>query len=151
MSDHLKVEKQTQRVNLFMADGVIFDGHVYLSQYAMNHSGEQTMLDLLTDGNPFLPMNNANGEFQLIQKGMISHVRCDVPLNDNITYTQRRVKISFPDNDSLSGVLKIDMPSHSIRLTDYINSGNDFFPLFSGEVAYLVNRNLIRDIVLLEE
>ena len=150
MSDNLKVEKQTQQVSLFMTDGVIFDGHVYLSQYAMHHSGEQTVLDLLIDGNPFLPMRNTTGEFQLIQKGMISHARCEVPMNDKINYTQRQVKISFPKSEILTGALKIDMPSHSVRLTDYINAGNDFFPLFSGEVAYLVNRSLIRDIILLE-
>jgi hypothetical protein len=71
-------------------------------------------------------------------------------MNDKINYTQRQVKICFPDSEVLTGVLKIDMPSHSVRLTDYINSGNDFFPLFSGDIAYLVNRSLIRDIILLE-
>ena len=151
MSDNLKVEKRTQQVNLFMTDGIIFDGHVYLSQYAMHHSGEQTVLDLLIDDNPFLPMHSISGEFHLIQKGMISHVRCDVTLNEKINFTERQVRISFQGNEALTGRLKIDMPSHSIRLTDYLNGGNRFFPLFSGEVAYLVNRDLIRDIVLLED
>lgn len=150
MSENFKVEKRTQQVSLFMSDGVIFDGHVYLSQYAMHHAGEQTVLDLLIDADAFLPMHNSNGEFLLIQKGMISHVRCDVPMNDQINYTQRQVKISFPESEALMGTLKIDMPSHSVRLTDYINSGNDFFPLFSGEVSYLVNRKLIRNILLLD-
>jgi len=151
MSEHLKVEKQTQQVRLFMSDGVVFEGHVYLAQYAMHHAGEQTVLDLLIDTNPFLPMHNSNGEFLLIQKGMICYLCCDVPMNDQINYTQRQVKIAFPEDKSLTGTLKIDMPGHSLRLTDYINSGNDFFPLFAEDISYLVNRNLIQHILLIDQ
>ena len=150
MSDNLRVEKREEKVSLFMADGIIFDGRVHLAQYAMLHSGEQTVLDLLMEENPFLPMHSSHGEFHLVQKGMISHLRCQVSLNKKLEYTERQVKISFPGNETLQGTLKIDRPDHSVRLTDYINNGNNFFPLFSGEIAYLVNRNLIRDIVLLE-
>ncbi len=150
MSNDLRVEKREERVSLFMVDGVIFDGIVFLSQYAMLHSGEQTVLDLLLDTHPFLPARSNSGEFHLIQKKMISHVRCKVPLNEDLEYKNRQVKISFPGNETLQGTLKIDMPGHSFRLTDYINSSNNFFPLFSGQIAYLVNCHLIRDIALID-
>ncbi|MCF6267021.1 MAG: hypothetical protein L3J57_10795 [Desulfuromusa sp.] len=149
MSDSLRVEKREEQVSLFMTDGVIFDGRVHLAQYAMLHSGEQTVLDLLMEKNPFLPMHSSSGEFHLIQKKLISHLRCEILLQKEIEHTERQVKISFPGNETLQGVLRIDMPNHSVRLTDYINGGNDFFPLFSGGISYLVNRSLIRDIVLL--
>jgi hypothetical protein len=150
MSENLRVEKRTEQVSLFMTDGAVFEGLVYLSQYAMHHSGEQTILDLLIDESLFLPMHSTTGAFHLIHKGMISHVRCDVPMNEKINYTQRQVRISFPGDETLTGSLKIDMPDHSARITDYINGGDSFFPLFSEETAYLVNRSLIRDIVQLE-
>ena len=150
MSNDLRVEKREEQVSLFMTDGIIFDGRVHLAQYAMRHSGEQTVLDLLMEENPFLPMHSSGGDFHLVQKKMISHLRCEIPLTEGLEYTERQVKISFPGNQTLQGSLKIDRPEHSVRLTDYINGGNNFFPLFSGEIAYLVNRNLIRDIVLLD-
>ena len=149
MSDSLRVEKREEQVSLLMADGIIFDGCVYLSHYAMLHSGEQTVLDLLLEENPFLPMHSSSGEFHLVQKGMISHLRCEISVNDGFEYTERQVKISFPGTETLQGALKIGMLDHSVRLTNYINGGDNFFPLFSGEIAYLVNRSLIRDIVLL--
>lgn len=151
MSDNLRVEKREEQVSLFMADGVILDGRVHLAQYAMLHSGEQTVLDLLMEDNPFLPMHSSSGDFHLVQKGMISHLRCKISANEKLEYTERQVKISFSGGETLRGALKFDMPKHSVRLTDYINAGNNFFPLFSGEVTYLVNRSLIRDIVLLTD
>ncbi|MEA3543961.1 MAG: hypothetical protein U9R69_01930 [Thermodesulfobacteriota bacterium] len=149
MAKNLRVEKREEQVSLFMTDGIIFSGCVHLAQYAMRHSGEQTVLDLLREENPFLPMHSSSGEFHLVQKRMINHLRCNLPLNEGFEYTERQVKISFSGSETLQGVLKIDMPDHSVRLTDYINGGDDFFPLYFGEIAYLVNRSLIRDIVLM--
>ncbi len=150
MSDSFRVEKREEPVSLFMADGVVLEGRVHLSQYAMHHTGEQTVLDLLMEKNPFLPMHSStSGEFHLVQKMLISHLRCEIHLSNEFSYTEREVKICFPGNDTLTGSLRMDVPEHGARLTDYINGGNDFFPLFSGEISYLVNRNLIRDIVLL--
>ena len=150
MAKDLRVEKRPERVSLFMADGVVFEGTVFLAQYAMHHSGEQRVLDLLLEDDRFLPMKASDGTFQLMRKGMISHIRCDVVLEEGLEYTERQVRISFLGNEELPGTVKIDMPAHSARLTDYINSGNEFFPLFSGEHSYLVNRSLIRNLVLID-
>jgi len=150
MAEDLRVEKRQEQVGLFMADGSIFEGTVFLAQYAMHRSGEQRVLDLLLEAERFLPMKASDGTFHLICKGMISHVRCSVHLEEGLEYTERRVRISFLGNEMLQGTIKMDLPAHSARLTDYINSGNEFFPLFSDEHSYLVNRSLIRDVVLLD-
>ncbi len=151
MTKNFKVEKREETVSLVMVDGTVIDGRVYLSQYAMHHSGEQTVLDALIGKNLFLPMHSNLDEFHLVQKSMISHLRCEVHLASEFQYTQRKVKISFSGAESLQGTLKMDLPEDRARLTDYINDGNDFFPLFVGGKSYLVNRNLIRDIVLLSD
>jgi len=150
VSNNFKLEKREETVSLVMVDGTVIDGRVYLSQYAMHHSGEQTVLDVLIGKNLFLPMHS-NNEFLLVQKNMISYLRCEVHLAVEFEYTERNVKISFPGNENLQGTLKMDLPEDRARLTDYINDGNDYFPLFTGENSYLVNRNLIRDIVLLTD
>lgn len=150
MADDLRVEKRQQQVGLFMADGVVFEGVVFLAQYAMHHSGEQTLLDLLLEDDPFLPMKSRVGEFHLIRKGMISHIRGEVILEPGLEYVDRRVRISFLANEVLMGTIKMDLPPHSARLTDFINGGNEFFPVFCAEQTYLVNRSLIRDIVLID-
>ena len=150
MTNDLRVEKRQEQVALFMADGIVFAGTVFLAQYAMHHSGEQRVLDLLLEDDCFLPMQLDDGSFHLMRKGMISHVRCEVVLDEGLEYTDRQVKISFLGNEALLGMVKMDMPAHSARLTDYINGGNEFFPLFSGDHSYLVNRSLIRDLVLID-
>ena len=149
MTNNFKLEKREETVSLVMVDGTVIDGRVYLSQYAMHHSGEQTVLDVLVGKNLFLPMHSDNNEFHLVQKNMISYLSCEVHLSTEFQYTERDVKISFPGSKNLHGMLRMDLPEERARLTDYINDGNDFFPLFAGETSYLVNRNLIRDIVLL--
>jgi len=151
VTKNFKVEKREEVVHLVMADGTVINGRVYLSQYAMHHSGEQTVLDVLIGKNLFLPMNSNLDEFHLVQKSMISYLCCEVHLASEFNYTQRKVKISFSGDESLQGTLKMDLPEDRARLTDYINDGNDFFPLFAGDKSYLVNRNLIRDIVLLSK
>jgi hypothetical protein len=150
MSDELRVEKRKEQVSLFMADGVILEGVVYLAQYAMYHSGEQTVLDLLLEDDPFLPLSATDGTFHLVRKGMISHLRCEVKRDEEISYIDRQVKISFLGNEELLGTVSMDLPPHSARLKEYINNGNEFFPLFSSDHSYLVNRSLIRDITLLK-
>lgn len=150
MAKELRVEKRQEQVGLFMADGVVFEVTVFLAQYAMHHSGEQNVLDLLLEDDPFLPAKGANGDFHLVRKGMISHIRCAVTLDEGLEYIDRQVKISFPGGEVLQGTVRMDLPAHSARLTDYINSGSEFFPLFSGEHAYLVNRSLIRNLVLID-
>ncbi len=149
MADDLRVEKRNEQVSLFMADGLTFEATVFLAKYAMFHSGEQTVLDLLLEEDPFLPAKTTGGEFHLVRKGMISHIRCLVDLDPALEYTERRVKISFLGGEALQGLIKMDLPSHSARMTDYINGGAEFFPLFSGDHTYLVNRSLVRDLVLI--
>jgi hypothetical protein len=150
MANDLRVEKRPEQVGLFMADGIVFEGTVFLAQYAMYHSGEQRVLDLLLEDDDFLPMKASGGTFHLMRKGMISHIRCEVLLEEGLEYTDRQIQISFLGNEALQGTVKMDLPAHSARLTDYINNGNEFFPLFSGDHAYLVNRSLIRDVVLID-
>ena len=150
MANDLRVEKRQEQVSLFLADGLVLEATVFLAQYAMYHSGEQTVLDLLLEEDPFLPAKATNGEFHLVRKGMISHIRCCVDLDPALDYTERQVKISFPGGDLLQGTVKMDLPAHSARMTDYINGGAEFFPLFSADHAYLVNRSLVRDLVLID-
>ncbi len=150
MNKDLRVEKRQLQVSLFMADGVVFEGLVYLAEYSMYRSGEQTVLDLLLEDDSFLPLKTTDGNFHLVRKGMISHLRCEIQLDEGINYIERRVKISFLANEELQGTVSMDMPQHNARLKDYINNGNEFFPLFSSDHAYLVNRSLIRDIVILD-
>jgi hypothetical protein len=150
MGNDLRVEKRQEQVTLFMADGLVLEATVFLAQYAMHRSGEQSVLDLLLEEDPFLPAKAANGEFHLVRKGMISHIRCSYQVDPALEYTDRHVKISFLGGELLQGVVKMDLPSHAARLTDYINGGAEFFPLFAGDHTHLVNRSLVRDLVLCE-
>ena len=150
MAKDLRVEKRPEQVDLFMADGVVFEATVFLAQYAMYHSGEQQVLDLLLEDDAFLPAKAADGSFHLVRKGMIAHICCAVVLEEGLDYSDRQVKISFSGGEVLQGTVKIDMPAHCARLTDYLNAGNEFFPIFCESATYLVNRHLIRDVVLLD-
>ncbi|WP_303722104.1 hypothetical protein [Malonomonas rubra] len=150
MTSDFRVEKKQQPVVLFMADGSIFEATVFLATYAMHHSGEQTVFDLLQEEDLFLPAKTADGQFHLICKGMICHARCQVEPDPGLEYTDCQVKIFFLGGEVLQGTIKMDMLANSARLSDYINDGTEFFPLFAGEHAHLVNRSLVRNVVLID-
>lgn len=150
MTNDLRVEKRQETVSLFMADGVVLEATVFLANYAMFHSGEQALLDLLLEDDPFLPAKAANGEFHLVRKGMINHICCRVELDEALDYIERKIKIFFLGGEELQGIVKMDLPPHSARLTDYINGGAEFFPLFAVGKSYLVNRSLVRNLILID-
>lgn len=147
MSEY-RIEKHEERVVIFMADGIVYEGSVFLSPFAQNRSGGQTVADLLKEEQPFLPLKTANGEFHLVSKSMISHLRYAEQSTSELELPERNVKLIFLGGEELLGTVSYDLPAANSRVQDFFNSGEKFFAMRSGGHDYLVNLNMIQGVVM---
>ncbi len=144
-----RVDKREHPVVLFLADGLVLEGVVFLSAYASTHTGAQTMLDLLREDGTFLPFRSHDGNFTLVSKNAITHLRypsqgaTDAAFGDQV-----KVRLTFFGGETLQGTIVIDMPQGKNRLIDYVNASPGFFNLQGDEACYIANGNLVREISL---
>ncbi len=144
-----RVEKAELPVVVFQADGSIMKGVVFLSATAYNHTGKQTLLDLLKEPGDFFPFRSEAGDFCVTNKQTITHIRF-VPPEQEKEYQslgdREDVEIKFVGGEQLGGTVTIEMPEGRNRLLDFINAMKGFFLLQTQEAHYLVNVSQVRDI-----
>lgn len=144
-----RVDKTELPVVLFHSDGSVMKGVVFLSASAYSHIGRQTLSDLLLDRENFFPFRSEAGEFSVINRETITHIRYE-PLGKEEEFLEIGipvdVQINFIGGEQLRGAVLIESREGRTRLSDFINTTKKFFALTSGEARYLVNLNHIRNI-----
>jgi hypothetical protein len=148
MSEY-RLEKIEKDVVLFLVDGVVLEGVVFLSTYAYGHSGRQTLLELLLEMERFLPFRDRTGQVRLINREAISHARYEretdeeaVPLGDQVS-----VRLVFFGGEVLEGAVTLDTPEEKSRIKDYLNIAPVFFSLESGSSHYIANARHIHQVI----
>jgi len=141
MSD-FRFDKIEQEVVLFLADGIVLEGTVFLAPHAYTHAGPQTLLELLRE---------PDGSLRLVNKGAVSHARLaagtvegpeGIPLGEKVA-----VSLFFFGGETLEGTLYIEMPRDKSRLKDFLNAAPDFFPFDCGESHYIINSRLLYQVM----
>lgn len=62
MSEY-QVEKQKVAITIFLIDGQTREGVIFLSPFSSFHSGPQTLHDLMSEEEPFVPFVGNDGNF----------------------------------------------------------------------------------------
>jgi hypothetical protein len=145
MNDY-RVEKLEVPVTLFLADGVVHEGILFLSPFSPSHSGPQRMVEMFRETDVFFPFKDKSGRFALVNKSSITHVRYPTQDEDTEFGDRNRVRLTFYGGELLEGEITIAMPAGKSRLQDYVNSTPGFFCLYSHDAHYIVNGDLIREI-----
>ena len=141
-----RVEKLECPVTLFLSDGLVREGVVFLSPLSALHSGGQTLLEFCNEPAQFIPFRKADGTFSLINKAAISHLRFQpAPAPPDIGHPLE-VRMVFLGGEVLTGRLILAAPEGKERLQDFINDQHGFFHLDCGGAHYLVNPRQICDI-----
>ncbi len=144
-----RVDKTELPVVLFHSDGSVMKGVVFLSASAYSHIGRQTLSDLLLEREDFFPFRSETGEFSVINRETVTHIRYE-PLGKDedslVIGTPVDVQINFIGGEQLRGTVLIEAREGRTRLSDFINTTKRFFLLTSGEAHYLVNHTHIRNI-----
>ncbi len=142
-----RVDKQEHPVAIFLSDGLVLEGVVFLSPYASSHSGTQSISDLLNEKEQFFPFRNHEGNFSLVNKQAVSYLRYQQADSEEGPLGERKeVRLSFFGGETLQGVVIIDLPRGKDRLVDFINSAPPYFDLEGDGCRYVANRSLVSHI-----
>lgn len=147
MSEY-QVEKQKAEVTIFLADGQEREGVLFLSPFSSMHSGPQTLVEFLMEGEPFVPFLRSDNSFRLLNKKHISHVRYKPEEDDQPKLgTEVNVTITFINGKELTGTAVLETPEGRGRLLDFLNGKPGYFSLDCGnDEHYLVNPRVIVEI-----
>ena len=146
MNDY-RVNKIETAVTLFLSDGVVHEGLLFLSPVSLTHSGPQRLIELFLEPEAFCPFKEKNDRFCLINKNAVAYARY-YPAQDEeeIFGDQIKVRLNFYGGEILEGIIVVSMPADKGRIQDYINSTSGFFCLYTEAAHYVVNGDLIREI-----
>jgi hypothetical protein len=144
-----RVDKTEQPVVVFQSDGAVMKGVVFLSASAYSPVGRQTLNDLLYGKEEFFPFRSEAGAFSVINRATITHLRYEPAASEEELPppgSPVEVLITFIGGEQLRGTILIEMRAGRNRLTDFINTTENFFTIRSGDANYLVNIAQIRSI-----
>ena len=142
-----QVEKQQADASIYLVDGQTREGVLFLSPFSSSGTGQQTVVDLLREPDPFLPFIGSDKAFLLINKSQISHISfqphddAPPPLGDPV-----EVSVTFINGKQLAGTIVLEVPEGKRRLIDYMNSSPDYIELDQGDAHYLINPAVIIEI-----
>lgn len=143
------IEKIEVAVTLFMADGLVREGYVYLSRFSALHPGEQTVEEMFNEPDPFVPLRKKDGQFSIIRKGAITHLRFESPLPPMSSSLGEEIgiKVHFPGGEFLQGEITLYGPDDKRRLQDFLNITRRFFQITSDAAHYLVNPEMVSEVI----
>ena len=150
MRGNYTVPKEVARVTLH-PPGV--ETEVFLSHSARLHGGHETIFDLVSSEDPFLPTHPKSGVV-LFRKDHLSWIQIHDPLETEETFFETAeyakrlpVKLVFEDGDELEGSFVVVAPTGSSRVSDIANSAELGWVHFEDEQGhYLVNLLRLRSI-----
>lgn len=142
-----RVDKREVNVALFLTDGVVHEGVVFLSSLSQSHDGRQTLLEMFREREPFFAFRDNSESFALVNKNAITHARFVEREEEELALGEElSVRIVFFGGEALQGKIRLAMPEGQSRLQDYVNAAPGFFPLEGSEFRYIINGTLIREI-----
>lgn len=131
-------------------------GILSLGSAAPTHDGPETILERLNTADRVIPFESPDGgTVTLVSRLDLAWV-APRPGTDSkligpgtfIVTRQERVRVRIEDGEMLEGVLQMELPEGFNRVSDFMNSPDDFFPLATPDGVYLVNKGRVREIQL---
>lgn len=133
-------------------------GTFALAPRARSHEGPETLLELLNSPLRVIPFVRAADDAVLLLTRLgIDWVEADAdvepswirPRNAVVT-REERVQIRLAEGRRIEGLLQVVLPEHLNRASDFLNTGDDFFPLITPNATVLVNKARVTGIRLFE-
>ena len=142
----LVVDKIKCKVTLYMADQSQTTGYFFLSPYSESGVGAQTVYEILTLKDRFIPFENTQGEFCFLNKSQIIWVTklfdeggpdADVPTK------VRRISVFLRDGKIFRGDVVKAMPEGKNRLSDLLNEFSVFLEMKEDRREILINMDYV--------
>ena len=141
-----RVPKCCVPVKLYGFDGSVTRGSVFVDPASPRHEGTQTVLEKLNGPENFLVVDVGQGAArEIVQKRHLLKVTpsAEVPLAqvfvpEGRVTRQEEVSLSLTNGTALHGRIWMGLPHDQARLSDFLNGGEDFFPLLIPGGIHLV-------------
>ena len=116
----LHIKKQPVPATLYLVDGSVDAGTIFLAQQSIHRSGAETIGELLTDDHePMLPFRIRGERFQLIGKGGIAAIRAVSGAEPIGFYGRAHAVIELVGGHRFDGQLLFE-EGHGKRISDAI-------------------------------
>ncbi len=140
------VDKLECPVTLFLCDGMVREGSLFLTPASASHGEAQTPLELANEPPPFFAFRKPDGSFSLVNKATVSHLRFRPGPAPPAPGPPLEVRMVFPGGEVLQGTLTLAAAEEKGRLEEIFGVRRGFFLLDCGSAHYLVNSRLICEI-----
>ena len=146
-----RVPKNLVAVKVYGFDGSVTRGSLFVDPASPRHGGPQTVLEKLNGPEAFLVLQVGSGEtVEIIQK---RHVVRVTPLPevfmelvfvpDGLVTRQESVVLTLSNGTSMQGRIWMGLPHDRSRLSDFLNAGEEFFPLLIPGGIHLVRTDAV--------
>lgn len=131
MTDY-RVEKEDVHVSVYMVNSNVLRGWVFLSAYAPQRSGMQTIQDLMTEPEPMFPLRDKAGRFVLVGRKGVSAVEVDKRRIERTSATvEIPAQLDMMGGHHFGGKLLIE---HGVghRVSDVLNGADPWIRMDTG-------------------
>ena len=153
----LRVPTTALQAEVVCADGRTFRGRVFIPDAASTHHGPMRPAEWMNDPAPFFPFQPENEphSFLLSRSEVLvftvqAGANADLDDADGGGGLRRRVIVECGDR-RFEGDIVIDMPSHQMRVLDYLNRADPFLIVRDGGRRHLIRKERITRVVEPEE
>ena len=135
--------------SLRLSEGDRRRGQIYVMERVPQHTGPETVLEMLNRPEGFFafrPENGGERAVLLVTKArtIVLSVPRDAAAEDPARLSAAKlagIELALADGSSLSGWATLELPAHHARLLDYLNASPEpFFAVTTEHEVHLVNR-----------
>ena len=146
----LKVPKKKVPLTVNFLGEKNIRGNIFLSSQSPFRYGEELVIDLLNEKEPFFPFEIEDPpSIRIINKNNIVSVTTSEDLKPEETVgKKKKITAMLTNGRELSGELIIDQPEHKSRVLDFLNAEEKvFFRLLKGPEVHYININHVGQII----
>lgn len=137
------------RVEVMVTGRRTLRGDVHLSPFAQNHSGPESVIDLLNRPEQFFAMTLDGEQPIMVAKEQVLVFRLPphAPITDPARESAARkieLSVELDDGSAFEGAVLIELPPDRLRLLDFLNFTPTFFALSSPDAVRVINRKHVR-------
>ena len=140
-----KVEKIKKPASIIFHDSTRLDGSFFVSKVSLNHPGMESIPELLSNDNNFLPFELMDGEVAILRKKNIVLIQLqqDEHFREHLYPRQIPVRMRLLSGKTMEGVVFSDLPENQSRLSDFLNASHGFFYLKADDLNFFVNAQYV--------
>jgi hypothetical protein len=143
MSDPKRVVKAVAPAQLFLADGGVLQGRLYLSPASPSHSGPQTPAELLGEPRALFPFQLADGDFLMVGRATVAAVRVPGTAEPSELLVPLFARLRLAGGHRLEGYLLGERGAGD-RLSDALNTADPWVRLDGDESScWVAKRHLV--------